>query len=170
MIIRQANSSDAPSIARVNVESWHSTYKGIVPKRYLEAMSAEQYAKKWGRIIEYPASIVLVAEIDSQVIGYISGGMERSGKLPYEGELYAIYLLKEHQRKGIGKKLVKKWLGEMRKEKFQNMMVWVIDENPSKRFYEAMGGKTFIQEKLLISGKELKELGYGWSSLDDVLI
>ncbi|MGM9930739.1 GNAT family N-acetyltransferase, partial [Pradoshia sp.] len=77
MIIRQANSSDAPSIARVNVESWHSTYKGIVPKRYLEAMSAEQYAKKWGRIIENPASIVLVAEIDSQVIGYISGGMER---------------------------------------------------------------------------------------------
>ena len=171
MRIRQATPADAPDIAKVNVESWRSTYNGIVPNQYLNGMSHEKREKQWRSIIENPDSIVLVAEgIDGSIGGYISGGRERSGKISFEGELYAIYLLKEWQRKGIGKQLVKQMLDEMRNKHIANMMVWVIEDNPSKRFYELIGGKPIFREKLIISGKELQEVGYGWLSLDDVIV
>ena len=162
MRIRQATPADAPDIAKVNVESWRSTYKGIVPDQYLNGMSLEKRERQWRLIIENPDSIVLVAELEGgRIIGYISGGRERSGKSPFEGELYAIYLLKDCQRKGIR---------EMRNQHITNMLVWVIEENPSKCFYELIGGKPFFKEKLIISGKELQEVGYGWPSLDLVLV
>ena len=171
MRIRQATPADAPDIAKVNVESWRSTYNGIVPNQYLNGMSPEKRERQWRSIIENPDSIVLVAELeDGRIIGYISGGRERSGKSPFEGELYAIYLLKDCQRKGVGKKLVKELILEMRNQHITNMLVWVIEENPSKRFYELIGGKPFFKEKLIISGKELPEVGYGWPSLDLVLV
>ena len=163
--------SDAPNIAEVNVESWRTTYKGIVPERYLMDMTPEKQEKRWRLIIENPECIVLVAEQeDGQIIGYISGGRERSGKEAFDGELYAIYLLKDSQRKGIGRELVKELLDKMRNQQITNMLVWVIEENPSKRFYELIGGKPFYKEKLIISGKELQEVGYGWLSLDQVQI
>ncbi|WP_455661524.1 N-acetyltransferase family protein [Pradoshia sp.] len=171
MKIRPANVADAPYIAEVNVESWRSTYKGLVPDKYLKEMSCSKRERQWRLIIENPNSIVLVAEQeDGRIIGYISGGRERSGKSSFEGELYAIYLLEDCQRKGIGKKLVKELVHEMRNQQISNMMVWVIEENPSKGFYESIGGKPFIKEKLFISGKELQEVGYGWPSLDYVTV
>ncbi len=171
MRIRQATLADAPYIAAVNVESWRSTYKGIVPDKYLMEMSPAKREGQWRLILENPEAIVFVAEqADGQIIGYISGGRERSGKVSYEGELYAIYLLESCQRKGAGKKLVKELANEMRNQGISNMMVWVLEENPSRRFYESIGGRPFIKEKLIISGKELQEVGYGWPSLNHILV
>ena len=39
--IRVAKASDAAAIARVHIDSWRTTYVGIVPQDYLDAYSAE---------------------------------------------------------------------------------------------------------------------------------
>jgi len=36
MNIRKANSNDALGVAKVQVDSWKTTYKNIVPNEYLE--------------------------------------------------------------------------------------------------------------------------------------
>jgi len=47
---------------------------------------------------------VFVSEINSEIIGFSNGGEERTGRYPnYNGEMYAIYILEEYQRKGICK-------------------------------------------------------------------
>lgn len=42
MVIREAKAIDATSIARVDVDSWQTTYTGIVPQDYLNSRSYEQ--------------------------------------------------------------------------------------------------------------------------------
>lgn len=41
MLTRKAALEDAPGIANVHVDSWRSTYKGIVPDTYLASLSYE---------------------------------------------------------------------------------------------------------------------------------
>lgn len=47
MIIRRAIISDAPGIAKVHVDSWRTTYKGIIPQSFLDGLSYEQRTKLW---------------------------------------------------------------------------------------------------------------------------
>ncbi len=39
VIVRDATSADAPAIARIHIDSWRSTYRGIVPHEYLAELS-----------------------------------------------------------------------------------------------------------------------------------
>ena len=38
-MLRRANINDAAAIAKVHVDTWKSTYKGIVPDDYLSSLS-----------------------------------------------------------------------------------------------------------------------------------
>jgi Acetyltransferase (GNAT) family. len=50
---------------------------------------------------------VYVAENKSgKIVGFAAGGRERMGKYMYQGELFAIYILEEYQRQGIGRQLL----------------------------------------------------------------
>ncbi|KYD10308.1 GNAT family N-acetyltransferase [Caldibacillus debilis] len=169
MTIRRANPSDAKGIARVHVDSWRTTYAGIVPDGYLQRLSYESREKLWQA--EIARSAVFVAENEqAQIIGFASGGKERTGKYPgYEGELYAIYLLKEHQRKGIGKKLVRAVAEDLLRQGFSSMTVAVLKENPSRFFYESIGGIRIGAEEIEIGGKKLEEWIYGWKDLRSFL-
>ena len=51
--IRRALPSDAPGIARVHVESWRSTYVGIVPDDYLASLDCRERERIWRRLISY---------------------------------------------------------------------------------------------------------------------
>ena len=46
MIIREATISDAWSIAKVTVDAWHTTYKGIVSDEYLNELSYYKQEKR----------------------------------------------------------------------------------------------------------------------------
>jgi ribosomal protein S18 acetylase RimI-like enzyme len=106
--IRAATLHDAEPIARVHIESWRTTYKGIVPDDFLAPLSYAQREQFWYQMLTDPGSrtVVYIAEGESgQVVGFASGGPERRGDPVYTGELYAIYLLAPHQGHGIGRQL-----------------------------------------------------------------
>lgn len=98
--------NDALGIAKVHVDSWRTTYKGIVPGTYLNNLSYSKREEVWRKNLL--SGEVWVAETDEgEIIGFSSGGKERSGNYPgFEGEVYAIYLLKGYQKQGIGKRLI----------------------------------------------------------------
>ncbi len=98
MRIREAVLEDAEGIARVHVDSWRTTYKGIVSETVLQQLSYEQRAENWRRGIGKNA--LYVAEDESgRIVGFATGGKERTGNYDVDGELYAIYLLNEVQGK-----------------------------------------------------------------------
>ncbi|MBE1554195.1 GNAT superfamily N-acetyltransferase [Filibacter limicola] len=164
MLIRKAELEDTMGIAKVHVDSWRTTYKGIVPDAFLENLSYEQREQIWKGAVK--ANHVYIAEDgDGQVIGFSTGGTERTGKYElYTGELYAIYVLKEHQGKGIGRLLVQSVVDDLKNMKLNSMLIWAIEENPACRFYEAIGGKKIDSMEIEIAGKKLKEIAYGWDA------
>lgn len=165
MNIRKATLSDARDIAKVQVDSWRTTYKDIVPANYLSQMSVEEREKVWHDML--PNHDVFVAETtNGEIVGFASGGKERSGQYPpYEGELYVIYILEEHQREGLGKKLVKPIVQSLVRENIHYMIVMVLEQNPSKHFYESLGAKRIGKEEVSIGGKNVMELVYGWDDI-----
>lgn len=45
--VREATPDDAPGIARVQVDAWRSTYRGIVPDAHLADLSYDERAQRW---------------------------------------------------------------------------------------------------------------------------
>jgi GNAT superfamily N-acetyltransferase len=100
------------------------------------------------------------------VVGFVSGGKERTGQLACDGELYAIYLRQEAQRKGLGALLVRQLAHELHARGFGSMAVWVLELNSSRKFYECLGGKVIGQQQIERGGQRFIEVAYGWPTLN----
>ncbi|WP_084243656.1 GNAT family N-acetyltransferase [Planomicrobium okeanokoites] len=166
MKIRKAKLADAKGIAHVHVDSWLATYRGIVPDTYLDQISYGAREELWNDNLK--AENNFVAENDEgHIIGFADGGKERTGKYEkLQGELYSIYILPEYQGKGLGRSLMKRVVEHLGDSGYNSMLVWVLEENPSRGFYEKMGGKKVDRKTLTISGKVLNEIAYGWEDID----
>ncbi|MBP2242813.1 L-amino acid N-acyltransferase YncA [Cytobacillus eiseniae] len=165
MEIRKGKMSDAKGIAKVHVDSWRTTYVNIVPDEYLKEMTYESREQLWNQLI--PNGNVFVAEDNNgKIVGFASGGRERSNQYEdFNGELYAIYLLEEYQRKGIGKLLFMQIVKYIQELGYNTMIVLVLAENPSCLFYEALGGRKIDALEVEILGKKLVETVYGWEDI-----
>ena len=90
------------------------------------------------------------------------GLSSEGGRYPeYEGELYAAYL-REHQRKGLGRQLLGAVAEGLAAKGRHSLLAWVLAENPSRLFYEAVGGKLLGSQEIEIGGVTLEEVAYGW--------
>lgn len=141
--IRPVSEADYADVAKVHVDSWRITYRGIVPDDFLDGMSYDASEARWRRISAQNAlgyAMFVAEDEDGNIVGFANGGRERSGDGDYDGELYAIYLLQAHQRKGIGQKLFRHIVQHLAENGFRSMLIWVLADNPSCQFYESMGG------------------------------
>ena len=170
-VLRPALPRDADDIARVHVETWQSTYAGLVPADYLARMSVARSAPQWHRAAARAekGNDLMVAEADQQVVGFVSFGPTRTPALPYSGEVYALYVAIDWQGQGLGRRLLATALEALAKEGHRGAMVWVLAANPARFFYEAMGGARVSERVETFAGSDLEELAYGWPDLESWL-
>lgn len=167
--VRQARIEDADSIARVHVESWKTTYIGIVPDAYLASLTPESRTEMWKKWLNGGKALTFVAEDATGVFGFVSGGKARDTIDGYDAELYAIYVLQQKQRHGVGRSLVRKLAEALRGNGFRSLIVWVLAKNPSVDFYVRLRGAPVGEKEIEIGGARLTEIAFGWTSLDDLV-
>ncbi|WP_145329902.1 GNAT family N-acetyltransferase [Paenibacillus xylanexedens] len=168
MRIRRACEGDARGIAYVHTESWKTTYRGIVPDHVLDFLTTESRLAQWEQQLrsgENDQILIVAEDEEGKIVGFACGGKEREGQLPYDGELYAIYLLKSHQQSGIGRQLVKRVVQHLQTCQIGSMIIWALERNPACRFYEKMGGIPVHTQSIRIGDEDLAEIAYGWSDL-----
>lgn len=166
--IRPATLDDAVAIARVRVEAWRTTYRGVIPQAYLDAMSVESSALLWEKVLAAGAgkASVFVVHDDDGIVGFSAGNLLAEPKHGYDSELTAIYLRPAFQRAGLGRRLVVEVAQANRGLGARGMIVWVLAENKSARaFYEALGAVQVIEQPFEWDGIPLVEAGYGWPDL-----
>ncbi len=171
--VRHTVVADAAGIARVRAESWVDAYRGIVPDEFLDAIDLGEWRERQRRhMTQQPDDLVtLVAETQGLVVGWAVGGPNRDTAFDYAGELYAIYLLPEYQRRGIGRKLTGAVAGWLVDQGWNSMILWVLEQNhPARRFYEALGGLHCGEQHTNIGGACLPEVAYGWTDLTGLLV
>lgn len=164
MTIREARPEDARAIAEVHVASWRTTYAGIIPDDYLARLSVETRQRMWHDVLTRPdhPGCTYVAEEDGRIVGFASGGPNRGDDPGYTGELYGIYLLRERQGNGTGRALVRAVANRIANSGMTSMLVWVLAGNPSRGFYEALGGRYVREQPIEIGGQPYSEVAYGW--------
>lgn len=162
--IRAAVMEDASAIAHVHVESWRSTYAGIVPWAYLSSLDEELRATLWREWLA-GETVTLVAEWDGRVVGFAHGGKNREPVEKCDAELYAIYLLQEAQKRGIGAALLQGMATALTGRDFKSMAVWVLEQNRSRAFYEKTGARLAISRVIEVGGAKLMEVAYFWADM-----
>ena len=172
MNIRLATVEDAAGIAKVHVDSWRTTYKGIIPDDFLANLNYESRETAWKRSLteDSHSNFVYVAEDESgQIVGFVLGGAERAGDKGFSGELYAIYLFASYQGQGIGRALTAAIAQRLKQEGMNSMLVWVLANNPSRKFYERLGGQPVHEKTENVGGVPLVEIGYGWQDIEPLI-
>lgn len=112
------------------------------PKSSSTASTPVLLAEGWARHLSgsTEGAAVVVAEMEGEVVGFVSIGPSREEDGTGRGEVLAIYLLPEQWGQGIGRELMEAALDQLRQMGFREATLWVLDTNERAwRFYEAGG-------------------------------
>jgi ribosomal protein S18 acetylase RimI-like enzyme len=168
--IRRAVLEDAEGIARAHLESWRSSYPGILPSEYLEGLDYAQRLEGWRRGLEQSGASVFVAVEPGRerIVGFCAVGPNREEpeSLPgFRGELYALYLVDEAKGRGVGRALFERGLGWLRENGLVPLVLWVLKDNTRARgFYEKRGGRLVGEQPIAIGGRSYPEVAYAWEA------
>ncbi len=169
LVVRNAHLADAAGIARVECEAWRDAYPTLVPKRYLlDVLEETRRTAFWRRRLSHGAEKrIVIAAASGDILGYAVFGRCRLRCLPFGGELYELYLMPEERGWGLGRRLCAETAERLAKDGVTSLCVEVLEGNPSRYFYEALGGRLAARNSHPFAGRPLPTLIYGW---DDITV
>lgn len=138
LTIRDATPDDIPALAQLHVTTWNATYAPLgmkgPPVSVREHQWREAFAKQDG------SWFCLVAEnARGELVGFAKG--VPSDHPEYAGELSKIYLRREYQRMGIGRRLIGHVARRFLAQGIGSMWLFGDARNPSCRAWLALGAE-----------------------------
>ncbi|MBS0222697.1 MAG: GNAT family N-acetyltransferase [Proteobacteria bacterium] len=177
--IRRAVRGDATAIGRVHVETWQSAYAGLLPDVMLARMSDVRHSAMWSQALSNPneARGIFVADDEEMgVVGFGSCGPVRDppedldDKTRRVGEVYLLYVEPDFQNQGLGRRLLDALFRQLREDGFDTAVLWMLAENPTRFFYEGLGGALVGQRTDTFAGVDVDEVAYAWRDLAAPLV
>jgi ribosomal protein S18 acetylase RimI-like enzyme len=159
---RRARPEDAADVAAIHDAAWRGAYRGLIPGADLEKMISRRGPRWWQSALGR-GSRVLVLTFGDDVAGYANFGRNRARSLPFEGEIYELYLKPEYQGLGFGRRLFKDARKELASAGFEGLAIWALaDNDPAVGFYRALGGQAVARSSETFGGRTLEKIAFGW--------
>jgi ribosomal protein S18 acetylase RimI-like enzyme len=159
---RRARPEDAADVAAIHDAAWRGAYRGLIPGADLEKMISRRGPRWWQSALGR-GSRVLVLTFGDDVAGYANFGRNRARSLPFEGEIYELYLKPEYQGLGFGRRLFKDARKELASAGFEGLAIWALaDNDPAVGFYCALGGQAVARSSETFGGRTLEKIAFGW--------
>jgi ribosomal protein S18 acetylase RimI-like enzyme len=169
LTIRPARPEDASGIAKLDIETWRATYAGVLPSLYLVGLSDRRRELGWRNVILREPRDVRVAVSDAAaVLGFGTCGPNH-GDRRFAGEVFTLYVAPDWQNQGIGRRLLIALFRRLVATGRSTVIIWVLRENPSRFFYERLGGRLVRHKTLAFAGSAVEAVAYGWSDLPVLL-
>ncbi|WP_457963198.1 GNAT family N-acetyltransferase [Arthrobacter sp. D1-29] len=136
--VRRAEPADAPGMARVHVDTWRETYRGLMSDAVLDDPTLLSWRQKfWTAALtdpKYSQNTVAVASHEGMLIGIAMSGPSLDGaKEPRQ--LYLLYAYTEFHGSGVGAALLNAVLNPT-----APAALWVAEPNPrAQAFYQKNG-------------------------------
>jgi len=168
-VIRRATVEDAAEIANVHLNSWREAYRGLLPQEYLDQLPLTFKGRmiSWKQNATDEARALFVAEAKNGIVGFAGFCRARDSSMNEYGEVGAIYLLEKFKGRGVGAALLKMGMQQLMEWNFAKAYCWVLQGNPTIKFYEKSGAIFNGMEKDdEIGGLNVKDLAYEWGSLE----
>ena len=158
-VIREARSDDIAELARLHVKTWNETYRNV--KNPPTVQIRENQWREQFKVTDGSWFCFVVEDPQGELVGFAKGNAFNHSDLPdFSGELSKIYLLSHYQRIGLGRRLVCQAVHRFLSEGVSAMVLFSVPENPSCRFFEALGGKRLLGKNGGFHGS------YGWHDLE----
>ena len=179
MRIRRGTKADAAAIGRVHVETWQAAYAGLLPDSLLAAMSDVRQSAWWSRLLADPGEArgVFVADDEEMgVVGFGSCGPVRDppegldGREIRVGEVYTLYVEPDFQNMGLGRRLLDALFRQLRADGCDTAVLWMLASNPSRFFYEGLGGERVGDRVDSMAGVDVEEMAFAWRDLAAPLV
>ena len=103
-------------------------------------------------------------------MGFASCGDARHHLEGLEAEIYALYVLQSHQRRGIGRELVRACARHFVRQGQFGFYLWVLKANRARMFYEAIGGEIIGERNERLGKHDFAEVAYGWHDLTTLVV
>ena len=169
--IRAATVEDSAAIGELHVAAWRETYRGLMPDRVLDSLSASARAEQWrsGLVRGAKGPLVFVVEAaDGSLCGFGAAGPSQDSPLGWQAEIYALYLLRSSQRRGIGTALLRRLWAELQARNRRKVGLWVLTTNADARaFYARLGGAVVDHRIDASAGWDCDETAYFWNDLPE---
>jgi L-amino acid N-acyltransferase YncA len=163
--IRPAGPQDARAIARLDVDTWRTAYAGVLSPGYLVGLSERRREAGWRSVILHePRDVRVAVDGAGAVRGFGSCGPCR-GERRFTGEVFTLYVDHDWQNRGIGRRLLYALFRRLVAAGYGSAIVWVLRDNPSRFFYERLGGRQAARKALNVGGAWIDALAYGWPDL-----
>ncbi|HJV98938.1 MAG TPA: GNAT family N-acetyltransferase [Arthrobacter sp.] len=139
MRVRYARVEDAAEMARVNVQAWSETYRGVMADRVLDDRELPAARERfWTAALSDErnrANRVAVAERDGELVGIAMAGPPQDAGTKWGTHLYVLYVLAAEYGTGAGAALLDAVIGPR-----DSAALWVADPNPrAQAFYRKHG-------------------------------
>ena len=164
--IRQATAPDAAALARVQRESFRTTYGGILPAEVVERFGAKD-ERSWRGVLANRADTraTWLAERDGDTLGFASCGPARDPLPGLDGEVYMLYVLQPEQRRGLGRALLRACAMHFVRQGVFGLYLWSLKANRARLFYEALGGEEIAEKHERLGDHTFALVAYGWREL-----
>lgn len=190
--IRPARPADAVAIGAVHVAAWRSAYPGILPDAYLANLSVSRYAAFYdgavrgsgGVFVAVPArsNETVPARTEEQqkppgaprIVGFATAGRARgggmlNGRSLAEGEIETLYVLDDWRDHGIGRRLMHAAAAHLAEHGCRSVFLWVLRDNPSRWFYQHLGGKPVAEAQIRFAGRDVLQTAFVWDPIERLL-
>jgi ribosomal protein S18 acetylase RimI-like enzyme len=172
LTVRAAKAADARQIARVHYESWQTTYAGILPLDVIASHAGRKSEVAWRRRLAVAGAgeATFVAERGVEIVGFCHCGDARHRLEGLEAEIYALYVLQAHQRRGVGRELVRACARHFVLQGHFGFYLWVLKANRARLFYETLGGEEIGEKSERLGLHSFSEIAYGWHDLTSLVV
>jgi ribosomal protein S18 acetylase RimI-like enzyme len=161
--IRRAQVQDAPTLAKVHVDSWHVAYRGLIPDSFIQGFTYQRREEAFRKALAADSEETYLIEDNASAVGILTIGASRDSDLDAgrTGEIWGMYIVPDHWRHGIGTRLMQEAERMLQSGGYRDVVLWVLEGNANaRRFYEAMGFCLDSASKILELGKPLKAVRY----------
>jgi GNAT superfamily N-acetyltransferase len=139
LLVRPARIQDVTQMARVHVQCWKETYRGLMPDAVLDDPGlATARERMWTAALSderYRHNRTAVASRDGQLVGIAMSGPPQDSTVAWARHLYVLYVQAAHHGIGAGQTLLEAVI-----DPADTAALWVADPNPrAQAFYRKHG-------------------------------
>jgi ribosomal protein S18 acetylase RimI-like enzyme len=110
-----------------------------------------------------------VAVVEENVLGYVLARAQPDIFPGYDAEIIALHVQKPFQKQGIGKALFRTAAKRLMDASCKSTMLWTLKRNPTRHWYEKLGGIFLAEKSDEIDGWIVNEVAYGWNDITSLL-
>jgi GNAT superfamily N-acetyltransferase len=153
--VRPARPDEAEEIARIQLSTWRTAYRRLLPRQVLDELDPRWLAERWREAVEAPPSgrhrvLVAIEEAESSyrapsLVGFAATGPADEGALapgedqdllgPDVAAITELLVEPRWGRRGHGSRLLAAAVDHWRSDGFATALAWVYEQDPATRAF-----------------------------------